>query len=215
MILRTCCYRVVGGAGRGIGVSGGVRGVDLGRCARRGGKRGAMNARRGRSREAAVGGRSPPGASPASPAPRSRTCERFHSASRSAAATCELRRRTGRKDGQALSSSSWPRGLAEIGLVAGKRAVGGAATSIGSSEHRGSRGDIAWKVRALTLLLQSRLVGLLVRHGRSRGKRRYAFLALCQVSRSWATTKLPRRADDFRRTVIFVFGLTEMPVRVT
>ena len=188
MILRTCCYRVVGGGGAGD------RGQRRGPG---GGSRTMRAARREKGRDECAAGafagsgggraRSPPGASPASPAPRSRTCARFHSASRSAAATCELRRRTGRKDGQALSSSSWPRGLAEIGLVAGKRAVGGAATSIGSSERRGSREDIAWKVRALTLLLQSRLVGLLVRHGRSQGKRRYAFLALCHMSGRWAT----------------------------
>ena len=155
--------------------------------------------------------RSPPGASPASPAPRSRTCARFHSASRSAAATCELRRRTGRKDGQALSSSSWPRGLAEIGLVAGKRAVGGAATSIGSSERRGSREDIAWKVRALTLLLQSRLVGLLVRHGRSQGKRRYFPCSLpSELELGHQGLRFPLNREP---ALCFDFGLTEMPVR--
>lgn len=66
---------------------------------------------------------------------------------------------------------SWPeeiRIIGGIGLVAGKRAATGAATSIGPLQRSGSRGDIVRKVRALTLLLQSRLVGLLVRHGRTR-----------------------------------------------
>ena len=64
-----------------------VSAVDLGRCARAAGKGGSG---RGRT-QCATRGRAPPGASPASPAPRSRTCARFHSAWRSTAATCELR----------------------------------------------------------------------------------------------------------------------------